>query len=137
VLFLYLHLPFLPTSCSRSFSPNCVIPVSTSLSLILYFFLTVNFHIFRRFCEAQCVNLFSWWNQNVGFVTSWQVTSLCNNYLTSYTSRPRQDPSTASYWTVFAKTLSNKRSTLAPTVHPWLPLVMALNSDSTRQATYV
>jgi len=103
----------------------------------LSFFLTVNFYFLWRFCEAQCVNLFSWRNQNVRFVTSWQVTSLSNNYLTSYTSKPRQDPSTASYSTVFATTLSNKRSALAATVHPWYPLVMTLNSDSTRQATYV
>jgi hypothetical protein len=105
--------------------------------LILSFILSVSFYFFWRFCEPQCVNLFFWRNQNVRFVTSWQVTSLSNNYLTSYTSRPRQDPSTASNWTLFARTLSNKRSTLAATVRPWFPFVMALNSDSTRQAMYV
>ena len=129
---LHLQLPFLPSSCSRSFSPNCATLVSTFLSLILSFFKF--FYFFWRFCEPQYVNLFSWRNQNVRFVTSWQVTSLSNNYLTSYTCRPRQDPSTASNRTVFARTFSNKRSMLAATVHPRFPLVMALNSHSTRQA---
>jgi len=134
---LYLQLPFLPSSCSSSFPPNCVTLVSTFLSLILSFFLSVSFYFILRFCEPQYVNLFCWRNQNVRFVTSWQVTSLSNNYLTSYTSRPRQDPSTTSNWTVFAGTFSNKSSTSAATVHPWFPLVMALNSYSTRQAMYV
>lgn len=131
--FMYFIFPsYLPTVPVLSFLTAS--PLShLFLSLILSFFLSVSFSFCWRFREPQRVNRLTWRNQNVRFVTIWQVKFMSSNYLTSYTSGPRQDPSTASYWPLFTRTSNNRCSTLAATVHPRFPPMMALNSDSTRQ----
>jgi hypothetical protein len=112
-LFISYRTALLLSVSSPSLLPVPVLSILTaSLLSQLFFpwfclsFCPLSFHFFWRVCEPQYVNLFSWRNLNVRFVAGWQVTSLSDNYLTSYTSRPRQDPSTASYWTVLARTLT-------------------------------
>jgi hypothetical protein len=79
---------------SASLPSQCFFP------WFLFFFFCLSFYLFWRLCEPQCVNLFSWQNQDVTFVKSWP-SHISEQY--NY-SLPTRFPA----WTAFAKNVQQQ-----------------------------